>query len=377
MTNQTLPVIQYQCPGETGVITKAVHLARLASGHATCERCEHRFDSALLPKHIVRRLNSPLVPNHNIFTNHGIRGAYLNQITRNSISTLAQHILTLIEPSTDSQKLPRIVVGHDARDCSPDIVIGVVSTLKSWGCDVADFSLISRPAFDFSVQHVKPDLGIYVTGGSAPNNWCGLDILDTNAHPWTMPGKLQELQEQTHKEIKRPRRCIGKYQMLFSGEAYARSIAEAFNPIRQYRIAVASGDPLTLNLLSSVFEQSRCTLHPVPLNFAMKTDLRERRFKEEILHRRVDVGIIIEPDALALHLFDETGTGISHEVVEQFLNGQRNADHTVALQRNIPLVTDSQGRYWFQNQTPECDALLTLARLLKQFWHADSPVSKL
>src|SRR5262249_46978265 len=79
----------YRCPGEEYDITRAVHLARLAASYPKCRNCPHaagavaRDDGTSEEEELFRARDGAL------FTSEGVRGRYLNELTRATAAQIA------------------------------------------------------------------------------------------------------------------------------------------------------------------------------------------------------------------------------------------------------------------------------------------------
>ena len=85
------PSVRYLCPGESAEITEAVHLSRLSTFFHKCQLCDHRSEIARLAPSIQAQwtqLSASSEPVR-IFQMNGIRGRYLNRITRNEAAQIA------------------------------------------------------------------------------------------------------------------------------------------------------------------------------------------------------------------------------------------------------------------------------------------------
>src|SRR5438046_1875439 len=92
-------IAEYRCPGEDYTISRAVHLARLAAFYPKCRECPHReiqvtrtlpASGSLCAKDgpELRPVLTALLP-RTLFTDEGVRGIYLNEITRHTAAGIA------------------------------------------------------------------------------------------------------------------------------------------------------------------------------------------------------------------------------------------------------------------------------------------------
>ncbi|MBW3542532.1 MAG: hypothetical protein KY476_19900, partial [Planctomycetes bacterium] len=180
----------YICPGESRPISRSVHLARLAAFYPKCRDCALRGETGQLPPRIIewRRTAEGRVEPPSRASDDGIRGVYLNEIDRRRTEQIAARLAAALwerQPpvSGDSRPQPSVVVGYDERPCSPDLVTGVVRSLRRHGCRVIDIGLTTKPAFWFAADHLEATAGLFVTGSGCEPSWTGLDVVGQGGAP--------------------------------------------------------------------------------------------------------------------------------------------------------------------------------------------------
>src|SRR5690606_20363517 len=144
----------YICPGEVHPISRSVHLSRLAAFYPGCRDCPLRCDTGHLPPQTLERLQrtETRVERPSLSTAEGVRGIYLNELTRTKSAAIASALAALLwedaplmargEPAGEEpagrRVRPSVVVGYDERPFSPDLFAGVLSALRRMGCQVVD-----------------------------------------------------------------------------------------------------------------------------------------------------------------------------------------------------------------------------------------------
>lgn len=398
----------FQCPGESRPITKSVHLARLASGYAPCRDCGHRSELGLLPRHVARRTERRVAqPDPPLLTADGIRGLYLNTLTREALSLIVQHVLDLVDAERlqaavaagSSVGALRIVVGYDSRPSSPELALGVVTVLRRWGCHIADLGTTSRPAFDFALQRLHPHAGLFVTGGLRPRAWNGLDVVGPTGIPWCFPGRLSALRQQLNERPARTSRWQGKYEIVHLAAEYEAALIQHFHAIRPLRLGISCPDPTVQRTLHALLERTPCQVHF--LNGLPGPDAavgqRSRTFADVICERHLDAGFVLGSDGRTCRIVDECGHVLSvPEMLELCALGLPEEERAKVLcpppadaavppteadllrlqrERLAPVAADSQGRCWFLNESPACDAIQTMAKALEVFSLSERLVS--
>src|SRR5687768_15345386 len=106
---------EFVCPGEHYPISRAVHLARLATGFARCRECPLHHDGGTRPG---QPLPSGL---RRLLTTEGVRGVYRNELDGPVAGRLPTAMATMLWEDAAGRR-PRagfsVVVGYDERPWS-------------------------------------------------------------------------------------------------------------------------------------------------------------------------------------------------------------------------------------------------------------------
>ncbi len=450
----------YRCPGEDYSITGAVHLARMAAHYEKCRDCPHAADTAGSV-----RLGSgpegsdPMAPQAthrpSLFTAEGVRGRYLNEITRGTAERLSAAAASCLwdefrgddsparsagdaragaavaDPDVEHEGIrllrpglpgPCVVIAHDERPASPDLVIGVGQALRRMGCQVVDIGLATRPCFLFAVDHLQAAGGILVSGSGCGPGWGGLDFVGTGGLPCSSPGELDQIARRLSAGFSRPARRVGSQRVFEARVPYEASLCRHFHALRPLKIALACSSRAVCELFARAFRKVACRLIPVetPTRARVLEDANDPdlvRTAQAVREANADLGILVEEDGEQCVFFDERGQIAAPPRVAALLadlvggpvllpaawgadsdvpNGIGTApelsqsdprpllddmccEHiTRAMkQQRAALAADGDGRYWFDEGFPACDALLTLVQLLHALSRSDTSFSKL
>jgi hypothetical protein len=216
MWNQTtLRDSPYLCPDGIPV-TRAVHLARLNSAWSGCDRCSWRHDTEGLADSTVEQVEQiRRSRSGGIFrTEFGVRGRYINDITRFTAAELARIFAACLhensrqsaepihtamnarqwanrpdspsDPTTEFVRFATrpVITGYDGRTSSPDLYSGVLSAIREFGLPVVDIGRTTAAAIQFAIRS-QPDCcgAIFVTGAGFPQYWAGLDAMTPTGDP--------------------------------------------------------------------------------------------------------------------------------------------------------------------------------------------------
>ena len=341
----------YICPGEGHPISRSVHLSRLAAFYPVCRDCPLRADTGHLPGQIVERLQQTerRVQRRSLYTAEGVRGVYINDLTRKKAGRIATALADLLwedaplvgltETSRRSNRRnrPAVVVGHDERPSAPDIVTGVASALRRMGCQVIDISLTSTPCFRFAVDHLQAAAGIFVTGNGCQPSWTGMDFVLRGAVPLgdgqvltaeaseTAPSKislpksglsLDLLEERSQRPISRATRHAGPHRTFQVSIPYEAGLWKHFHALRPLTVVSACPTRLARQTLERIFEMLPCTLIALDIpnrvrNPVDPADADIERLSQTVKESRAHLGVLIDDDGQRCGFVDERGELIS------------------------------------------------------------------
>ena len=430
----TAKQLSYTCPGEEHLISRSVHLSRLAAFYPGCRDCKHRTDTGQLPQQTVARLQSTerRVERPSLFTDEGVRGVYLNELTRSRAGQIAAALASLLwedvplrgrrDATQDAKRVvgrigPTAVVGYDERPSSPAIMTGVVSSLRRMGCHVVDIGVTTKPCFCFSVDHLQSSAGVYVTGSGCEPSWTGLDFAHRGAQPYSRDVGLDRLESRYLQGFSRPTRRAGTHRTFQANVPYEAGLWKHFHALRPLKLHCACTVRAMRDTLSRLFEQLPCELHFVETPYRRRhvndpEDPDVVRTGSAVRDGGGHLGILIDDDCCHCCVLDESGRlipskAVTRSIAEMLLDQERGA----AVVLETPAVADigpaveavagccvdggtslaeisqairqneavfgggESGLFWFREAFPACDAILTLAKVLQLLSRDDAPIS--
>lgn len=418
----------YICPGETHPISASVHLARLAAYYPKCGQCPCRTETGALvrdelPEQESRRSASP----QSIFGTEGVRGRYLSELTRSTASQLAAAFAqSLWEHPLSARRIeqvrPTIIVGYDERPSSPDLVAGVIDSLRRMGCGVIDVGPVSRPLLVWSVGRQNASGGLYVTGSGCDPAFTGIDFLGPRGAPLSMMAdgesavdlSLQQIERRMRIPPNRPTRSAGPLRILRDEDRYEESLQEYYHAIRPLRVVVGVSTRLIERHVRRVFDGLPCRLFTVelptrPRDTQSADDPDIAAISDAVRESAAHLGILIADDGEQFALLDESGVLVPHgdvfdavrlsqlssensplvivaadrhraECDEIEISPATRADMYVALpEQTAGLGLGPGGRLWFNTAAgiaPVCDALVSLGRVLALLSRSDAECSR-
>ncbi|MDB5391943.1 MAG: Phosphomannomutase [Planctomycetaceae bacterium] len=432
-----LPVLQpepqYVCPGEDYAISRAVHLSRLAAFYPKCRECVHRHDTSQLAVQTVEHIDASnrRAARTTLFTDEGVRGIYLNELTATKAGEIAGAFASLLWEATPLEirtpdsvansmskpQGPQVVIAHDERPSSPDLITGVAKILRRMGCQVIDIGLATRPCFWFAVDHLKAAAGIQVAGSGHDPAWTGLDFVLAGAIPIERDNRLPEIASRLASGYQRPMRFSAGQRTFHCGPLYEASLRKHFHALRPLKVCLGCPSRPVRDVIVRLFEKLACQLIPVTIptrarKILSSEDIDTQRMQQGVLQYAAHFGLLIDDDGQTCSVFDERGELIpprqislllaevvlaevrhSRIVLEQsasaallrpidrrdgfvaMSDANRWSIATTMREADAAFAGGDSGRYWFREAIPTCDAVLTLAKLLQALSRSDADFS--
>ncbi len=404
----------FRCPGEADDISEGVHLSRLSSFYHKCRHCDQRVDVARLAPSLQRQweqlIQAPEQPR--LFQTDGVRGLYLNQLTRNEASQVAAAFASTLRevveiwrarhPAPPSRWL-KVVFGHDCRPSSPDLAIAAATTLRQHGCELIDLGWSVRPQLDLVLRSTGADGAFFVSGHGSPTGWNGCDLTGPDGIIWSRGGVLDLVEQKFHQSCPRPERDAAPQMHR---DATAETMAQLQNDLhglRPLNVAIDTHEP-TLEKLLAASESNwpgtlllnlppESGLPAADVTFRIGEDARqcemfdelgqavtERRilfgFGELLLTEHPHVDVVLD-DAM----FDRCGWTVER-CGPGYLVFHRGGPSEEQLLRtmqslNSSLGVDGEGRYWIRKEGHiRCEGWLTAAMILKSMSRTDRRASE-
>ena len=395
-----LPTLEprYVCPGEAHSISRAVHLSRLAAFYPKCRECPHRGETGQLsqPQFPSTDTGQPHIEQRSLFTLEGVRGVYLNELTRHKAGEFAAAFASLLWESlplsgrgdlrdANAKRPPRrngpvVVVGFDERPSSPDLVTGVAAALRRMSCQVIDIGQTSQPCFRFAVAHMQAAGGIMITGHGCEPSWTGLDFVGKHGRPISAAGRraadshdadptarvlsLDDLSDRHAAGAARPLRQAGTQRVFQASVPYLAGMWKHFHALRPLQVAIGCPVRHVRQTLDALFEKLPVTLHWVAVpqrrrDLLADDDADVCRVRDAVAARAADFGFLIDDDGANVAVLDEQGRRLAPDdllclIAEMLLAEQPNGAIVVenaARERLQPRVAARGARCWLGGWT--------------------------
>jgi phosphomannomutase/phosphoglucomutase len=110
-----------------------------------------------------------------IFRQYDIRGIVGQDLDAGVTEAVGRAFTTHVRSET-GLAAPKIAVGHDNRETSPDLVAGLISGIRSAGGDVLDVGTVPTPVLYWSEVTFETDAAVQITGSHNPPEWNGIKM---------------------------------------------------------------------------------------------------------------------------------------------------------------------------------------------------------
>ncbi len=410
LTQQRQP---YQCPGEELPISSAVHQARLRSNYQKCRTCPHREDARLFSAETRTHLaeiwdekQSAAPPLRDGF--QGVQWNELNlQDIRRICTAVCQRLFretTRNRPQGTGQRIT-LVMGHDSRVSSLEVIQQAIRAVCEYGGRVIDIGEVSAPCFRFAVEHLEADAGIHATSADCPGTQIGLDVYQSGGLPLSGESLYALKPTDSHADWNRCGRSSGRVIPFPAQKAYLGSLLKHYRQTGPLRVVYACRNDFVCQALSDLAEELPVTFVPLDRESAACT-LPEIQIQQQlsstVVESEGDLAVYIGEDGQRTVFYEETGRKLSPAHVLQLLlshSGELPAEQVLLLGEEFQIqkpgwLDEIQGvirwrqslrehfargmqtakaaagvdvheRYWLTGNTPECDSLIVLGRLLQ------------
>ncbi|WP_209427583.1 phosphomannomutase [Pararhodobacter sp. SW119] len=140
----------------------------------------------------------------------------------------------------------QVVLGHDARETSPDLADALAAALMAEGCTVLDLGLCGTEEVYFATAHFDACGGLCVTASHNPIEYNGLKLVGRGAAPLDPEGELAAIRAQVERDEFGPGRGDGARRPV-AAEARAAYVERVLSfirveALRPLRIVVNAGN---------------------------------------------------------------------------------------------------------------------------------------
>ena len=248
--------------------------------------------------------------NPQIFREYDIRGVVDKDLTDRVVENIGLSFGTYLR----KKELKKVAVGSDCRLSSNRFRKILINALSKTGCDVVDVGTVPTPVLYFSIEHLKTDGGIMITGSHNPPEYNGFKLC---VETFSIYGKeIQKIRKIIENGVYLSGKGkIKKYENII--ENYQKYLIENLNLKRKIKVVIDSGNGTAGPIAPKIFEELGCDVislydkmdgnfpnhHPDPTVLENIQDLISKVEEEN-----ADLGIGFDGDADRIGVIDENGS---------------------------------------------------------------------
>lgn len=256
----------------------------------------------------------------NAFKAYDIRGIYNKDFNGADVYKIGFFLPTLLNAET-------VLVGHDVRVSSPEILEYLCKGITDSGADVHVAGKCTTPMIYWATAKFGYQASVMITASHNPAEYNGLKISRNDALPVGLDTGLSELMELAENATITPAPIPGVYSTFDFKKEYLTFLHQYKTDFDDLKIAIdcsnGMGSLLVRDLFGDspyyIFEELDGTFpnhQPNPLEQENVADL-----KKLVLEKKCDIGIIFDGDADRVMFVDEKGNFIQPDRMIAVLAG--------------------------------------------------------
>ncbi len=412
--NPTLPIVeQYYCPGESQSIDRAIHLGRLAAFYPACRDCHHRHDLSSFSQRQRDRLQESFLPREippRVFEQRleisvdRHAATYAGRAGRALAHFLASLSLTSPANHAAADDSSVVLLGHDGRGETAQLISALADGLRYMNCQVADLGSVTAPCLALAIAESNAHGGIYLCC-AADGRGSELRFWKSAGVPISQHDGLSELAAGMQRAVDRPNRRFAVATRSGAAGQYLARLRPLYHGLRPLVVAVSSGCRPLLKMLHELSATVGCRL--------VRIDESAQPPDSLDAGAATHLGIWIDGCGQSIVVYDQHGRRISAAALRQMLrtivapeqpsspvNLESNAAspieispaeaYAAMLQRGFQIALRGETEIWLAGDPfSECDsgatplpcpvpdALLVFTLLLKLLSRSDRPISEL
>ena len=258
----TPDVIEYRCPGEHYSISRAIHLARLASFYDKCRDCPHAHDDGgLLSTSRRKQLDSRPRPRElaSLFDTTGVRGVFGRELSTGVARQVAMAFGRQLRDAGASAS-DVCFLATDGGLLTPEIVAATSEALRWSGLSIVDLGATTAPALVATQLQERGAASLYIGQSRQPANQVTLQIWGPDARPWSLRRTLETVCDLTLTSLDRPTRCAGTAARGQIASNYLERLRYHYHALRPLRIVLDTACEPWRQQFSGLLETVRCEL---------------------------------------------------------------------------------------------------------------------
>ncbi len=253
---------------------------------------------------------------HRLFGTDGVRGRFGEPpLDRATVTTLAVHLAAILRERGNG-KPPRVVLGGDTRESTPEICHWLATGLDAGGIDVRYAGVIPTPGVAYLARELAAAAGVVVSASHNPYPDNGVKLLDPQGFKWSDEDELA-----LERRLAEPVGVVPEIQMPIPEpdlrERYLAHLAATGpgdRPLEGLRIVLDAGNGAASTYARELFERLGAgvtLLHAEPNGRNVNENCGSTAPGEmavQAASEGADLGAAFDGDADRCILADETGT---------------------------------------------------------------------
>lgn len=252
-----------------------------------------------------------------VFKAYDIRGLYGSEIDATLAERIGRAFVAEISPS-------RVVVGHDMRECAPEIANALIAGLRTAGASVVHLGLVSTPMHSFAVGDGRFDGGIMVTASHNPSQYIGMKLCRAEAVPLSREEGIAAIEERVKTgSLGEEADAPGALHEADVTEAYVDMVVRHARFGRRLKIVADAGNGMGGLEFPPV--AARLDLDVVPLFFELDGSFPNHEanplhvpnlatLRERVKSEKADFGVAFDGDADRAAFVDEKGGVVTNDL---------------------------------------------------------------
>jgi phosphomannomutase len=257
-----------------------------------------------------------------IFKAYDIRGVYPSELDAAQAHRIGRATARFIGAKA-------LVVGHDARTSSPELLEALLRGINDEGVDVIDIGLVATPMVYYAVDHLGAGGGVMITASHNPAQYNGFKICREHAIPIGEASGLREIEAiaktATDDPPSSPR---GSVENIDVCAGYVEHALTAGTKRPRLRVAIDCGngmaavglEPLLAQLdleVERLYFEPDCTFPNHEADPLKVENLRE--VSDAVRRSNADFGVAFDGDADRAVFVDESGEPIPSDLMTGLL----------------------------------------------------------
>ena len=283
------------------------------------------------------------------FKAYDIRGIYNTDFNGRDVYKIGFFLPQLLRAET-------VLVGHDVRVSSPEILEYLCKGITDSGADVHVAGECTTPMVYWATAKFNYNASVMITASHNPANHNGLKISRAQAWPVGLDSGLAELLEMAENKEIQPAVIPGTFTEIDFRKEYLSFLSQYQTNLQGLRIAVDCSNGMGSLLIKDLLGNEPYYMYTEldgtfpnheanPLEEKNVADL-----KKLVRHKRCDIGLIFDGDADRVMFVDEKGRFIQPDMMIAVLAGyfadnglKGNAIQDIRTSKSVTEYVESKG----------------------------------